>query len=366
MEQRDQQVVHGALDYRELEQLGLSAAEILDFSVNANPYGPSPLVQQTIAQVIIDRYPDRECLELRRTLLSYECCDAPLALDSILCGNGATELIWAIARALLQSGSKAAVLGPTFGEYAAASRALGAQVVEYRAKAEMQFHVDLAEVMTWLQVERPNILWLCNPNNPTATWLNQQAMSTIADTCADVGAALVIDEAYWHFLIPQESFSAMMLLEKTQATSLIVLRSLTKAYALAGLRLGYTVSSASVSARIRQQLPSWNVNSFAQAAGIVALADRADCSKKLAELAVQRHDFFHMLHMIGLPFVPSRTNFCLIDVGDARTVRKLLLHKRLLVRDCTSFGLPTYIRVATRQRDDWQQLLSALQEIVCH
>ena len=469
MEQIVPQVVHGALDYEELEKLGLSPDDVLDFSVNTNPYGPSPLIRQVLAQTVIERYPDRECLELRRTLLAYEFSDAPIALDSILCGNGTAELIWAIARALLQPGSKAAILGPTFGEYAVASYAIGAQVVEYRTRPETQFRLDPAELIAWLQAEQPTLLWLCNPNNPTGIWLNQQAMSQIADACSDIGTALVVDEAYWHFLTPRESFSAITLLdahrgqyrsnnERTQSghaihqgqrtapytpdpspcdteddratgrlvgvggmadvgrgqtcgarhtgysadpgspsttapsavrspqpegspersslpwsvplytcpvptkAPLIVLRSLTKTHALAGLRLGYAVASASVIARIRQQLPSWSVNSFAQAAGIAALADRAHCNRTLALLTVQRNEFFHALYNLNISVMPSRTHFCLIDVGDAHRVRQQLLHKRLLVRSCTSFGLPTYIRVATRQRDDWQQLVSALEE----
>ena len=452
MEQIVPQVVHGALDYGELEKLGLFPEEILDFSVNTNPYGPSPLIRQVLAQANIDRYPDRECLELRRTLLAYECSDAPIALDSILCGNGTAELIWAIARALLQPGSKAAILGPTFGEYVVASRAAGAQVVEYRTTAETQFHLDLADLIAWLQTEHPTLLWLCNPNNPTGTWLNRQVMSQIADACANIGIALVVDEAYWHFLTPRESFSAITLcsncptgtiptrpgeepsvgaeevgrgpcadpdspstpylsgidsplstvgspsdqdrrdsglpLSVPTALStvhnslpwsvplytcpvpttapLIVLRSLTKTYALAGLRLGYAVAPASAIARIRQQLPSWSVNSFAQAAGIAALADRAHRNRTLAELAVQRYEFFHALCALNISIIPSRTHFCLIDIGDAHKVRQQLLNRRLLVRSCASFGLPTYIRVATRQRDDWQQLVSALEEVVCH
>jgi histidinol-phosphate aminotransferase len=415
MEQIVPQVVHGALDYEELERLGFFPEEILDFSVNTNPYGPSPLIRQVLAQAAIDRYPDRECLELRRTLLAYEYGDTPIALDSILCGNGTAELIWAIARTLLQPRSKAAILGPTFGEYAIASRATGAQVVEYRTRAETQFHLDPAELIAWLQAEQPTLLWLCNPNNPTGIWLNQQAMFQIADACTDIGTALIVDEAYWHFLTPRESFSAITLLDTRRATGhhrrdsglplsvptplsavrspqpeesavrkslpwsvplytcpvpttapLIVLRSLTKTHALAGLRLGYAVASAPVITRIRQQLPSWSVNSFAQTAGIAALADRAHRNRTLAKLAVQRYEFFHALCNLNLPVIPSRTHFCLIDVGDAHRVRQQLLNRRLLVRSCTSFGLPTYIRVATRQRDDWQQLVSALEEVVCH
>jgi histidinol-phosphate aminotransferase len=369
MSQIDQQEIRGGLDYKELEQLGLSPEKILDFSTNTHSYGPSPLVRQSLEKVSIDRYPDRDCLELRRAFLTYEFPDTSLSFDSLLCGNGVVELIWAIARALLSSGSKAAILGPTFGEYALASRVNGAQVVEYQAAAARKFHLDLTEVISWLHAEQPTILWLCNPNNPTGTWLNQEAISKLSDACAHIGTTLIVDEAYWHFLTPQESFSAVNLIHEeggdlVQKDSIIVLRCTSKMYALAGLRLGCAIASVSAIARIRRQLPFWNVNSFAQAAGITALTDRTHYSETLKELTTQRHEFFHAISSLDLSILPSRTHFFLIDVGDAHVVRQQLLKRHLLVRDCSSFGMPTYIRVATRQRNEWQQLLSALQEVV--
>jgi histidinol-phosphate aminotransferase len=364
MEQVNEQVVHGALDYGELERLGLNPGDIRDFSVNTNPYGPSPLVRQAIAQAAIDRYPDRKCLQLRRTILAYEPGMASLPLDSILCGNGTAELIWAIARAFLQPGRKAAIVGPTFGEYGAASRATGATVVEYPARAADQFHLDLAEVSAWIQAECPAVLWLCNPNNPTGMWLDRQELLHLAETCTRTGALLVIDEAYWRFLVPQEVFSAVQLLGQPGGAHLLILRSLTKDYALAGVRLGYAVAAGDVIARLHAYLPPWNVSSLAQAAGIAAVMDRAHLTRTLDELTRERHAFFSSLHDLGVRIVPSRTHFCLIEVGDAHAIRQRLLSRHILVRDCTSFRLPEYMRVATRQRSEWQQLLRSLQEVL--
>lgn len=373
-----QRAVHGALDYAELALLDLSPDQILDFSVNANPYGPSPLIREAIAHVVLDRYPDRECARLRQAILDYEWPSTQLSLNSLVCGNGANELIWAIARAYLQPGQKAAIIGPTFGEYRAASLASHATVIAKQAKPAEQFQHDLDEICSWIYQERPHLVWLCNPNNPTGTLLNMFSMLRIAKECQHVGAMLVVDESYVHFVVREhdgeDSDAAVALLACAanlpsdptcnEELPVIVLRSLTKDFALAGLRLGYAVSSEDVIQHICTQLPAWNVSAIAQVAGCVALADRTHLETTLAQLASERQAFFHSLYESDFRVIPSRTHFCLIEVGDAQLVRRRLLERKLLVRDCTSFGLPQYIRVATRSSEDWQQLVDALREIV--
>src|SRR5260370_11616350 len=160
--------VHGALDYGELERLGLHPLEVLDFSVNANPYGPAPRVREAVASAAVDRYPDRECLGLRRAILGYELAPRNLLLGSIVCGNGTAELIWAIARAYLKPGLKAAIIGPTFGEYRVASLAAGATVLEFGAQATEWFQPDTTAGPARISGEQPSLVWLCNPNNPPA------------------------------------------------------------------------------------------------------------------------------------------------------------------------------------------------------
>ncbi len=143
-----------------------------------------------------------------------------------------------------------------------------------------------------------------------------------------------------------------------------MLRSLTKDFALAGLDLGYAVAAPDVAERLGAQLPSWNVNGVAQEAAIAALTDRTHLKTSLDHLAIERRAFFHALREIGLKVMPSRTHFCLLEVGHAHHVRQQLLTRKILVRDGTSFGLPRFIRVATRPMGEWQRLRLALQEVV--
>jgi histidinol-phosphate aminotransferase len=361
-----EKAIHGAIDYAELSHLGLDPTEVLDFSVNANPYGPSPRVYEAIAQVAIERYPDRECLQLRQTILQTELLEdgVNVSLSSIVCGNGASELIWATARAFLYPGAKAAIIGPTFGEYRVASLAAGAHVVEKRATAEQNFQLVWDTLGPWLHQEMPALVWLCNPNNPTGTWLTADGTLHIAEICMRIGAVLVIDESYKHFLFPSEPSPARALQALHGDGQLLILRSLTKDFALAGLRLGYAFGAQTVVDRLRAQLPAWNVSAVAQAAGSAALTDRLHLKTTLARLAEERQAFFEALRQMGGAVVPSRTHFCLLRVGEARRVRQQLLLRKLLVRDCTSFGLPQFIRVATRPATEWQQLLQALKEVL--
>lgn len=360
--------IHGALDYSEIARLGLQPEEILDFSVNGNPYGPSPHIYQAIANASLDRYPDRECLALRRAILGVELAEIALPLSTVVCGNGSSELIWAIAHAYLAPAKKAAIIGPTFGEYYTASHAVGACVVEFCTSLEADFCLDLSSLCTWLTANRPTLVWLCNPNNPTGTYLKWSDIICLAKICDEVNALLVIDEAYHHFVFPDDTdgaaHSAIQLLSTEFRSHVLVLRSLTKDYALAGLRLGYAVGSPEVIRHVGAQLPSWNVNGLAQAAGCAALADRDHMRITLTWLAEERQKFFQALSQLGCRVIPSDTHFCLLEVDDAACIRHNLLMRKILVRDCSSFGLPRFIRLATRSARDWQQLIWTLQEVL--
>lgn len=361
MMQYDEQVVHGALNFAELAQLGLSPQDICDFSVNSNPYGPSPAVIASLAQVRIEQYPDRQCLQLKQALIKYEIELDTIPPEMVLCGNGAADLIWAIARAYLSPGQKAAIIEPTFGEYRYASQATGAQVISFQTALDNAFALDIEVLTRWLLAERPAILWLCNPNNPTGNWLTLSDLQYLLNVCQESGTLLIVDEAYWHFLVPFRTYPSALTLLRNH-TPLLVLRSLTKAYALASVRLGYIVAAPEIVARVQRQQPSWNVNSFAQAAGIAAVSDQLYLTQTLGQLAKERQIFYQALQASGIPTLPSHTHFFLLHVEDAPALRRQLLERHLLVRDGTSFGLPWAIRIATRQRTDWQRLLQALRE----
>ncbi|GCE03337.1 pyridoxal phosphate-dependent aminotransferase [Dictyobacter aurantiacus] len=356
--------IHGAIDYAELEQLGLQADDVLDFSVNSNPYGPSPRVRIALNDVVLDRYPDRECRQLRRAIVQHELVAAGLSIDTLVCGNGSSELIWAIARAFLSAGETTALLNPTFGEYAAASRVTGASIIDYRTCEVDDFQLNIEHCCNWLYEQRPRLVWLCNPNNPTGGWLGREQVLALLAACQRLNALLIVDESYWHFLWPNDAFSAIEFLHSSYMHHILVLRSLTKDFALAGVRLGYVVGAVEQIRCIQEQLPAWNVSAVAAAAGEAALADRSylqDCMLRLIE---ERHAFFEALRSSGWRVIPSRTHFCLLEAGSAWSVRQQLLRRGLLVRDCSSFGLPQFIRVATRPQADWSRLVEALKEVM--
>jgi histidinol-phosphate aminotransferase len=343
--------IHGALDFAELDHLGLAPEAVLDFSVNGNPYGPSPRVREALAQVPYDRYPDREALALRSVLSTH--LDVPV--DDILVGNGSTELIWLVALAFVRVGDAVLLVGPTFGEYTRAAVLMGARLRQYTARRAEGFCVVPEAVTQLLQQYQPRLVFLCNPNNPTGTFIAPDSIAQWAATCP--GTLFIVDEAYLTFTASAPSVLPI------RYPNMLVLRSMTKAYALAGLRLGYAVGSPDILEALRRARPPWSVNALAQAAGIAALQDTAHLTHCLARIAQAKHDFVAGLWAVGLTPVPSTTHFFLVRVGNGTTCRHALLRHGMLVRDCASFGLPAYIRVATRRPEENARLLTVLKEL---
>jgi histidinol-phosphate aminotransferase len=324
---------------------------VLDFSVNGNPYGPSPRVQEVLTRVPLDRYPDREALALRRALAAH----LDVAPAGIVVGNGSVELMWLIALAFLRRHDAVVIIGPTFGEYRRAAALMGAQIHVWIAQAEEAFQINPAVVQQTLQRLMPRVVFLCNPNNPTGTSLAVEAIA--AWTEALPRTLFVVDEAYLPFAAGVASVLT------TPRDNLVVLRSMTKAQALAGVRLGYAVGHPEVMRALALVRPPWNVNALAQAAGLAALQDQAHVVHSLAQLAQARDALRQEIRALGVEAVPSCTHFFLLRVGEAMAYRRALLQHGILVRDCTSFGLPDYIRVATRRPEENARLLAALTQV---
>jgi histidinol-phosphate aminotransferase len=319
--------------------------------MNGNPYGPSPCVREALAQVPYDRYPDRETLALRRTLSIH----LNVTTDQILVGNGSTELVWLVALAFVRADDPVFLVGPTFGEYTRAAVLMGARLHQYSSQSAEDFRVLPEAITQALEACQPRLVFLCNPNNPTGTFV---APDCIAHWAAMFPHTLfIVDEAYLTFTASAPSVLAV------RCSNMLVLRSMTKAYALAGLRLGYAVGSADILAALRRARPPWSVNALAQTAGIAALQDVAHLARCLACIAQAKDDLVAGVRTLGLRPVPSTTHFFLVCVGNGAACRQALLQRGILVRDCASFGLPAYIRVATRRPEENARLLTALEEL---
>lgn len=342
-------VVHGGLDQAELERLGLRPEEVLDFSVSTNPLGPSVAALEAARGASFGRYPDRQSLELRRALAA----ELGVGVEQILVGNGSAELMWLLALAFLGCGRSAFVLEPTFGEYRAAARLLGAGVGEWRARPADGFRTDVGAVAAELRRSRPSLAFVCNPNNPTGTWLTAAALAELAGALPK--GLLVVDEAYLD-LSGRDSPALALLAEGR----VVLLRSMTKDHGLPGLRLGFALASAGVIRAMAAAQPPWSVNAAAQAAGLAALGDRGHVAAGRRAAGEARAYLVPRLDALGYRCLPSATNYWLAEVGDATALRARLLRRGILVRDCTSFGLPGYIRLAARPMGECRRLIQAL------
>ena len=340
--------IHGALDPNELQRHQLAPEAVIDFSENSNPFGPSPAVTAALAAVDPARYPDRDCVALRQAIADQ----TGAALAEIVVGNGAAELLWLVAFAFLERGDRVVILGPTFGEYARMARLMGAEAVEWRTDASTAFAVDVDAVARQLAALQPKAVFLCNPNNPTGAVLDPATIAAWANCFPQM--LFVVDEAYLAFVPGLRSLYAWRL------PNVLIIRSMTKEYALAGLRLGYALGSPTLVAGLAQARVPWSVNGAAQAAGLAALADQAYLQQTLAALHGAKQAFVDGLQALGLCPAPSRTHYFLLDVGDGAHVRQSLLIHGLIVRDCASFGLPSYLRIATRRPQENQKLLTCL------
>lgn len=355
-----QRVVHGAVGDRELHDVGFAAGEVVDFSVNSNPLGPSPRVMETLGSVDIARYPDDSATDLRLALGSL----FALQPDQILVGNGSAEILWLIALAYVRPGDVVALFGPTFGEYERVAHLMGGRVETLRTRASERFHIDLAAARRWLQDLRPRLVFLCNPNNPTGTYLGLAQIQEIVEASGD--ALVVIDEAYAGLLRDQaqsDLSGLRALLPLLQRENVVLVRSLTKDCALAGLRLGYALAPAGIADVLGRVKPPWSVNRAAQAAGLAALADGAhlEAGRQLASHAVglMQEGFREQGRLV----FDTAANFFLVEIGSGSQVRSDLLRHGLVVRDCASFGLPSIIRVAARPLPDCERLIKAMAQL---
>lgn len=339
---------HGGLRMAAAEEVGTGVGQVIDFSVNINPFGPSPAAVAALASADIAAYPDPDALALRRVLSAV----LQRPLPQIVVGNGSAELLWLIALAFVRSGDSVLVLGPTFGEYARAAALMGARVHTWHARPEEDFALHPAEIARLLSQIVPRLLFLCHPNNPTGTLFPLPLLKQWA--AAHPATLIVVDEAYLPFAPAAESALTLT------ADNILVVRSLTKDYALAGLRLGYAVGPEALVAALRRVQPPWSVNTLAQAAGIAALQDTAHLARSLTALAAARHDFLTALRAQGWRPHPTATHYFLLPVGAATAFYRALLTHGLMVRDATSFGLPGHVRIATRRPAENTLLLRAL------
>jgi histidinol-phosphate aminotransferase len=344
---------HGGTNYAELKALGLKPDEVLDFSVCTNPFLPPPGIREALGTIAIEQYPDSEATEFRKELSAR----LDLPPENILAGSGTTELIRLIALAYFRKGDPVLILEPTYGEYEIAVRLAGARPVRHRAKEEDNFAPNIKDVADLIKKQRPRGVFICNPNNPTGKYLSRSEIETVMDASGD--SLLVLDEAYIAFV--SQSWDSVDL---TARGNVVILRSMTKKYGLPGLRLGYAVAHQEIINVLRRVCPPWNVNIIAQKVGTAILKNGEYLEQSLWQIQEAKNFLTVELSRLGFKVLPSDANYFLVKVGNARSFRRSLLRHGIIVRDCSSFGLPEYVRIAPRTMPQCQKLIAALGDIL--
>jgi histidinol-phosphate aminotransferase len=355
-------IPHGTLDYSEVRALGLTPEDLTIFSSNINPFGPPPAVVDTLRDAatpeMIARYPDRLNLELTELLAAYHKVPA----ECILAGNGTADLMWLIGLLYLQD-RRVAILGPTFGEYRNVAALMRAELVELchpgwvsSVDGYAPGETTIIHVATEIHKRAPDVIFVCNPNNPTGHYLTPDELATLYDAAPQ--ALWIIDEAYAEFMQPAATTAQWV-----QRSNWLVLRSMTKDYALGALRLGYLIGAPPLVNALQMAQSPWNVNTFAQLAGSISLREGQQWrAQTLSRLHQETAALRAKLHEAGYRPHPTTVNYFLVPVDSPPALREELLAKRLVIRDCSSFGLPQYIRIATQQPEANERLVEAMRE----
>ena len=343
-------VVHGGRN-------NLYSPQTIDFSSNICPIGTPPSVKKTLKKNIenIKNYPDSNSSTVISNLKKY----TQLKKSNLLVGNGAIEIIYNFCLAFLSKKTKVLIPIPTFQEYEAAAKLNDCNVSYFKT---MNLSEDLNSFIS--QIPKNGCVFICNPNNPTGKLLRKNQLLEIIKKAKKLSTLVFIDECFIE-MVPESNESIISYVKKYD--NLFVLRSLTKSFALPGIRIGYAVASNQMIKILEKIKIPWSVNSLAQEAANIALKNKSHLAKSNLIIKKELHYLINKINGLeGFHCDDSSTNFILIKIkNDSTKLQKKLLRHKILIRDCKNFrGLDNhYIRIAVKSHKDNLKLVKALENL---
>ena len=332
-------------------ELGLPIERIVKLASNENPYGMSPKAKLAMAQALtsLERYPDD--FELKNAIAQH----FGLPPERVVLGNGSNDVLDLIARVFLAPGREAMFAQYSFAVYPLASLSAGATLVEVPAQ---DFGHDLAAMQRAINPQT-RLIWIANPNNPTGTFLPYPQLKAFLHAVpSDV--LVVLDEAYNEYIPPAERVDTSAWL--AEFPNLVLTRTFSKIYGLAGLRIGYALASADVADLMNRLRQPFNCNNLALAAATAALDDDVFVAQSYANNRAGMEQLLAELARLGLPSIASHGNFLTFKVGDAANINQKLLHDGVIVRPLAAYGLPEHLRVTIGREHENARFLAALEK----
>lgn len=354
---------HGGNIYQAIRQSGCEFADFLDFSANINPLGVSRKVLQNLSDAIpaIMHYPDADAFEFKQAVHEFY----HVSTECVTPGNGAVELIYILCYLLRPKA--VLVTAPAFSEYERAACAAGAGVQRVYLKPERDFKLNIEEIISLLP--GMDMIFIGNPNNPTGTLTLNRDLELLIKAAYHRHVWVIVDEAFMDFLTDDSLYTCRGFLDIYP--NLIISQSLTKFYAIPGLRLGFALTNHELARRLHAAKDQWNVNTLAQIAGATALRDVTYQQESRLYMKKLKYEMYQTLVSLpGMyPYKPA-ANYILVDIHDSGfssdQMERELFKRNILIRNCANYpGLSTdYIRTAVKLPQQNQQLIAAIAEIV--
>lgn len=350
------QITHGGDIYSQRDIPGNK--KIIDFSANVNPLGLPPAVKRAIIDNLdaFSNYPDPLCRELTGAISEHE----KIPKEYIVCGNGAADIIYRIAAV---SRPKIALLpAPTFSEYEQSLKAVGSSIKYHYLIKDEDFILD---EKIFIDIEPyVDIMFLCNPNNPTGIPIKKEAVLKIGEQCKRNKTVLVVDECFIDFLENPQDFSIVSKLE--DFPNIIVLKAFTKTYAMAGIRLGYGIcADKKIISNMNDAGQPWNVSLVAQKCGVAALKEYEYVKRTRILIGENRDYLMKNLKLMGIKVFESMANYILFK-SENRHLHRELEKEGILIRSCGNYvGLNDfYFRMAVKLKDDNEYFIKSMNRIL--
>lgn len=349
--------LHGGNIYR-LKREG--KGELLDYSSNINPLGVPESFKKAIIENfdILEKYPDPDYVELRENIGRYNKVD----VKNIIAGNGATEILFLYMKAMKPK--KTLIISPSFAEYKRALDSVGSEIIHYPLLEENNYNLDIESFLK--EVPKCDLVVICNPNNPTGSFISLENIKKINDVLSEKGIKLFIDEAFIEFIRGWEDMTSVLLEDK----NIFVMRALTKFFAVPGVRLGYGITyDEEIMKKMEKYKEPWSVNSFADIAGKIMLWDKEYIEATENWIEEEKKWFYEESCKIeNIKTFKTNVNFILVKLlkKNSSVVRDEMINKGVVVRDASNFMFlnEQYIRLAIKNRENNIKVLQALKEVM--